>query len=584
MSFALKSIILLLVYLAAAKIGLAFGTVSGNATVFWPPGGIALAALLLGGLRYLPAVFAGAYLAAVMLDDPLIVCLGTSLGNTLETFIGFTLLQRYGSDALKLQRSKDLFQLILLGGLIPAVASTILGPLSLLAAGFISIDTLPDIMWNWWRSDVLGVAFFTPLILVFAQRRAFFPARDSAWEIFALWCVSLIAGPFILLGFSFGIPLEHHLGIAWLFPLATWAGIRTGRRNTALIQFMFLGFALASAHYNMGIFADDFARYGMANFWMFAMLLAIGGMELAILSSEQRRTLRQMTLNAKVFTVSTEGIIITDADNNIVAANPACIDITGHSAQEMIGRNPRLLASGRQSREFYEAMWKSLNGVGQWEGEIWNRRKDGTAYLSRLSIHTLTDAHDKVINRIGIFSDITELRAAQDAVMHQAHHDCLTNLPNRQLFRDRFSQQLAIARRHDAKFAVIYLDLDDFKPVNDALGHQAGDQLLVAVADRLTSLIREADTVSRFGGDEFAILVSEIMTQEDVVTLADKILEALRQPFNIEGHAIQVSGSLGIALYPDHGDNMETIMNRADAAMYLAKKRGNDSFVIAEAV
>lgn len=584
MPFVLKSIVLLLVYLAAAKIGLAFGTVAGNATVFWPPGGIALAAVLLGGLRYLPTVFVGAYLAAVILDDPLIVCLGTSLGNTLETYIAFTLLKRYTGLELKLDRTKDLFLVILLGGLIPAVASAMLGPLSLLAAGFITPDILPGIIWRWWRSDVLGIAFFTPLIIVFSQRKTFFSDRARTWETIALWVASLIAGPVILLGFSFGISFERTPDIAWLFPLVIWSGIRTGRRNTALIQFMFLSLALASAHFNLGVFANDFERYGLANFWMFAMLLAIGGMGLAILSSEQRHAIQQMALNAKVFTVSTEGIMITDANNNIVATNPSCSDITGYPSQEMIGRNPRLLSSGRHGREFYTEMWKSLNELGHWEGEIWNRRKDGEAYLEKLCIHTLTDSHDKVINRIAIFSDITEARAAQDAVTHQAHHDFLTNLPNRQLFRDRFNQQLAIAKRHEAKFAVIYLDLDNFKPVNDALGHQIGDQLLVAVANRLTALIREADTVSRLGGDEFSILVSEITTQDDVITLADKILEALRQPFFIEDHTIRVSGSLGIALYPDHGDNMEMLMHRADVAMYLAKKRGSDSYAIATPV
>jgi diguanylate cyclase (GGDEF)-like protein len=223
-------------------------------------------------------------------------------------------------------------------------------------------------------------------------------------------------------------------------------------------------------------------------------------------------------------------------------------------------------------------MWKSLIEVGHWEGELWNRRKDGVAYLEKLAIYTLKDAQGKVVNRIGVFSDITQSRAEQETVAHHAQHDFLTNLPNRMLFRDRFKQHLARARRDEKKFAVMYIDLDRFKPVNDKLGHQVGDQLLVAVAARLKLQVREVDTVSRFGGDEFAILLSEITTRNDVTNLADKILVALSLPFILDGHTVNISGSLGIAMYPDDGSDMDTIMSKADAAMYKAKHNGANTY------
>jgi len=217
-------------------------------------------------------------------------------------------------------------------------------------------------------------------------------------------------------------------------------------------------------------------------------------------------------------------------------------------------------------------MWQAINECGHWRGELWNRRKDGSAYLSSLYVHTLSDTRGRVVNRIGIFSDITESRMAQENVRHQAQHDYLTNLPNRLLFYDRFNQQMALANRHKSRFALIFFDLDKFKPVNDSLGHQAGDLLLIAVAKRLTAAVREIDTVSRFGGDEFAILLSDIAGQQEVCALSDKIQQLLNEPFSIETHSVSISASIGYALYPDHGKDIETMLNHADAEMYKTKQ------------
>lgn len=373
---------------------------------------------------------------------------------------------------------------------------------------------------------------------------------------------------------------DHPMSVAWLFPVLAWAGLRTGRRNTALIQLMFLCQALASAYLNVGIFSDDFAKYGLSNFWMFSMLLATVGMGLAIIFTSNRHAVQKAELNAQVFDVSHDGVMIVDAQNNIVSTNPAFTRITGYLPEEVVGKDPRLLSSGRHAPDFYHGLWESLQKTGNWDGEIWNRRKDGAVYLEQLSIRTVTDYRNRVISRVGIFSDITQEKADQESITHQAQHDFLTNLPNRLLFCDRFNQQLAFANRHGMKFAVIYLDLDDFKPVNDSLSHQVGDLLLVSVADRLTSLVREIDTVSRFGGDEFAILVSEVGSVEDATTLAGKVLTSLRQPFLLNEHTVKISGSLGIALYPDHGKDMESLMHSADTAMYQAKRNGGDSYAV----
>ena len=579
MPYIAKSSGLVIAYLAAAKIGLVFGTVSSSATLIWPSGGIALAALLLGGIRYLPAVFVAACLTAVMVDAPVIFAAGFSVGNALATYIGFSLLKRFDHLDHSLSRLRDLYMVILLGALVPSIVSAILCPLSLLASDMVTRDILPDVMWQWWRADVLGIALFTPIVLVFAKQKSRFFKPARTWEMLALWIASFFIGQSIFLGWKLpGITLDQPITFTWIFPLLIWAGMRAGRRNTALIQLMFMTQVFAGAYLDVGYFSDDFVRYGMANFWVFAMLLSVGGMALAILSTAQRKAAHLIELNAKVFAVSNDGIVIVDADNNIVEVNPAFTVLTGYTRDEVLGKNPRLLSSGKQGGEFFADMWKSLIEIGHWEGELWNRRKDGVAYLEKLFIYTLKDAQGKVVNRVGVFSDITQSRVEQETVAHHAQHDFLTNLPNRLLFRDRFNQQLASAKRYSRKFAVMYIDLDKFKPVNDTLGHQVGDLLLMAVADRLKSAVRETDTVSRFGGDEFAILVSDVISQKDVTSLAGKILGALSQPYILDRHTVNISGSLGIAIYPDDGTDMETILKNADAAMYKAKHRGSNTY------
>ena len=582
MSFLFKSLVLVIVYLVSAKIALIFGTVNHSVTILWPSGGIALAAVLLGGVRYLPAVFIAAYLTGLMLNTPLIFGLGAAIGNTLETYLGFVLLKRFGHVDLSLSRLNSLFALIALGALIPSVVSALLGPLSLLASGLITSEVLPDIMWRWWRADVLGITFFTPLILLFARKRPFIRNTAYIWELLALWLTSIAVGLMAFLAWSPFNFTNEAVGVAWIFPALTWAGLRTGRRNAALIQLLFLFQALASGYLKVGVFSDGFSYYGLSNFWILSMLLATVGLGLAIISALETHTARKNAQHAKAFEVSHDGVMIVDAHNSIVSVNSAFTDITGYQADEVIGKNPRLLSSGRQQDEFYSGMWKSLIELGHWKGEIWNRRKDGSIYLERLSIYTINDARNRVVNRVAIFSDITIEKSTHDAVLHQAQHDFLTNLPNRLLFSDRFTQMLAFSNRHHSKFAVIYLDLDHFKPVNDHFGHDVGDQLLITVAERLTSLIREVDTVSRFGGDEFAILVSEVDSIVDVTTLANKILNALSEPFILGINEVNVSGSLGIALYPEHGNEIGVIMSRADDAMYEAKQAGNNTYRIAE--
>ncbi|MEO8170486.1 MAG: PAS domain S-box protein, partial [Oxalobacteraceae bacterium] len=285
----------------------------------------------------------------------------------------------------------------------------------------------------------------------------------------------------------------------------------------------------------------------------------------------------QLQLAAKVFEQSGEGITITDARRNIVMINHAFTTITGYSAAEAIGKNPRLLSSGHQDQDFYRAMWKSVNANGHWQGEVWNRRKNGSIYPEWLSISQLRDASGTPTHYIGIFSDISQHKAAQEHIQRLAHFDALTGLPNRSLLKDRVDHALGSAQRNQEPLALMFLDLDHFKNINDSLGHRIGDELLIALSKRLSLEVREQDTVSRLGGDEF-IMVLPNTDPAGAAHVAGKLLKSALQPYHIEQYELTITPSIGIAMYPGDGDDFDTLSKRADAAMYRAKQSGRNNY------
>lgn len=285
----------------------------------------------------------------------------------------------------------------------------------------------------------------------------------------------------------------------------------------------------------------------------------------------------QLRQAAAVFDNSPQAIIVCDRDNNISAVNPAFTAITGYEAVEVLGRNPALLSSGRQDRDFYAAMWQSLRTTGLWQGEVWNRRKDGNVYCEWLSITRINDAAGNPTSYIGMFVDITSRKEAEARVLWQANYDMLTELPNRRLLNDRLNQAIMRAMRHGRPGAVLLIDLDHFKEINDSLGHTAGDALLVETARRLQAAVRESDTVARLGGDEFVVLLDEIGTAEDARLVAEKINATLARAYRIEGHDYFISGSIGISVFPNDGRAGDDLIKHADAAMYAAKDAGRNA-------
>ena len=292
----------------------------------------------------------------------------------------------------------------------------------------------------------------------------------------------------------------------------------------------------------------------------------------------QKQTEEQLSLSAQVFVNSQEAIMITDSMNNIIKVNQAFTDITGYSEMEVIGKNPRILKSGRHESGFYQSLWQTLLSTGNWHGEVWDRRKNGEIYPKWVTINIVRNELGEISNFIALFSDITERKASFDRIQRLAHYDTLTNLPNRSLLNERLESAIAGAKRNGLKIGILFLDLDRFKNVNDSLGHFAGDLLLQTVANRLKRCVRDMDTVARLGGDEFVIILNGIKDAADAAHVAQKILESLSEPVMIENQEIVTTPSMGISIYPDDGQNHTTLIKNADAAMYHAKDLGRGNF------
>lgn len=293
-----------------------------------------------------------------------------------------------------------------------------------------------------------------------------------------------------------------------------------------------------------------------------------------------RETEFESQISSLVYDSAFEGVLITDLAGDILAVNPAFTRITGYSAEEVVGRNPRLLKSGAQDRQFYDDLWHTLRTQGRWQGEIRNRKKSGEIYPEWLTLTAARDGEGKVLSYIAVFSDLSRLMSAEKRLFHLAHHDTLTGLPNRQLFQDRLQQAIGQARRRGEAFSVMFIDLDRFKPINDTLGHAVGDLVLREVARRLTASIRAVDTIARFGGDEFVILAPGLSGEHGIGLVADKVIGALLTPISVEGHDLIVGASIGCAVYPEHGDDGDALLRHADRVMYQAKQSGGNTHAI----
>jgi diguanylate cyclase (GGDEF)-like protein/PAS domain S-box-containing protein len=292
--------------------------------------------------------------------------------------------------------------------------------------------------------------------------------------------------------------------------------------------------------------------------------------------SEQRLAASESRYRA-IFDSAAEGIMLTDAALRIVQVNPAFSEITGYAAEEVLGRTPSMLGSGRHDEDFFRDLLATLVATGRWQGEVWNRRKDGDLYVQWMSAVRLGEA-DAPEGFVATMTDITSRKQSEERLRFRANHDALTGLPNRRLFEDRLQSAIASALRHGERFALMLVDLDRFKGVNDRFGHLAGDALLVEVGRRLQLCVRASDTVARLGGDEFAVILGEVGGREDAAEVAGRICASMAEPFELGEGVAQVGASVGVALGPQDDADAEELQRRADAALYSVKHGGRGSF------
>ena len=292
---------------------------------------------------------------------------------------------------------------------------------------------------------------------------------------------------------------------------------------------------------------------------------------------ENRERLRQA---AAVFDCTREGVLVTDTQGLIVHVNRAFMEITGYQCEDVMGQRPSLFKSGRHSAHFYQQMFQALESTGEWSGEIWNRRKSGEVYPQWQTIRVIHDDQGKVSHYVAVFSDISAMKNSEHELAHLAHHDPLTDLPNRLLFTDRAEQALASAQVHKRGCALLLMDLDHFKIINDSLGHNVGDQLLKLVAERLSGLFGPGVTLARLGGDEFAVLAESCPQVVQAAALAQRMLNAMKDPFIFDGNQLFISASIGISLFPSDALSAEQLLRNADSALFKAKSAGREGYAL----
>ncbi|MCG5497170.1 EAL domain-containing protein [Ectothiorhodospira variabilis] len=294
--------------------------------------------------------------------------------------------------------------------------------------------------------------------------------------------------------------------------------------------------------------------------------------------TERNRAEERLRLADRVFQAADEGIMVTDMQGRIVAVNPAFTRISGYTEEDALGQTPALLHSGRQDASFYQRLWRNLLQLGHWRGEIWNRRKNGEIYPEWLTISAVRNDDGEIIHYVGVFSDIGQIKEAQQQLEFMAHYDPLTGLANRALLRDRLKHALRRAERKKSTLTLLFLDLDRFKTINDTLGHNLGDLLLQTVAQRMKNTVRASDTLSRLGGDEFVLLLEDEINVQEINTLCEKLLNVLEAPMLLEGHELVITASIGVATYPDDGVDADALLKNADLAMYEAKTQGRNAY------
>ncbi len=386
-----------------------------------------------------------------------------------------------------------------------------------------------------------------------------------------LACVFLWIDWLLPLGIADGILFTNIVLVGWWMPGQKQTVIQLAIASSLLVV---VGYLLSPSSDVPVWFVLVNRGYALFTIWSTAIILGIAKTAMAVVENQ--------SIELKKLSVAVEhspaSVIITDSHGTIEYVNPRFSELTGYTWADVVGQNPRLLQSGLQDAATYASLWQSITANKTWRGDLLDKKKSGELYWASVSISTVCDVTGKILYFIGVQEDVTHIRNLEAQLREQAESDALTGLPNRKLFQDRLQQAVLLGERHQQTFVLMFVDLDRFKWVNDTLGHDAGDALLIEVSRRLKGVVRKSDTVARLGGDEFTVILSIILHKSMAEFVARKILEQLQTPFHLKGQEVVISGSVGISLFPSDGTTGQELAKNADTAMYQAKKSGRNTF------
>jgi diguanylate cyclase (GGDEF)-like protein/PAS domain S-box-containing protein len=578
-------------YVLLAKVVLGFFSANGVVSIVWPSSGLALAALLIGGNRYLPALFVGALIANVVAGLPLGLAAAIAAGNTMEAFAGAWLVTRGGKFDSYLGSLPDYLRLVFLAGFAACCVAALGGSTALLISGFVTSAQYLENLIRWWLGDVLGIVLITPVILTWRRAPDGWRNPRRIAEFLFMFALLFVASQLVFLDLLHrpnGIG-EQIFGGYWMFLVIVIVAIRFQVQGVALALVTTATLALNGAVQGAGHFAHNVGANQLVTLWFYIMVLSAVGMVVATYHVERKQAEQARSDSEEQYrlliTTMPEGVTLQDENSRILAFNQSAERILGLTGDQLTGKSS------------FDANWRSVHedgspflgethpvvqtlATGLPQSDVIMGIHKPTGELVWISINVtpiFKEGKTKPYRVVATMHDITERKLAEERIERLAHFDQLTSLPNRTLLNDHFKYALSLAQRNHESLAVMFLDLDHFKNINDALGHGIGDQVLVEAAKRLKATLREQDTLSRLGGDEF-ILILPATNADGAAQLAAKLIEVVSQPCLIEQHELSVTPSLGIAIYPDDGTSLELLSRNADTAMYRAKQEGRNSF------
>ncbi len=570
---------LAVLYYASAEIGLHFSG-ANPITLVWPPTGLALAALLIYGRSLWVGVLIGALVTEIGTGVPVAAAAGIAAGNTLEAILGLWLLSRAGFDR-SLNRPRDIWLLILLGAGISTCVSAFIGVFSLWMGRVVAMHDVPVSLLHWWMGDALSNLVFAPLILSFFNGGV--DVRLYSFRRLVEVGLLLVLAEFACLMVFFGwmpTPADLHQKIFILLPLVVWAALRFLQQGAALLTVSIAGFSLWSLANGIGHHGGGL-HLALVNYWLYIVILATTG--LFISAAYGGRLKVEAVMDAKLSMYDSliaahsdvgECVFVIEA-GRVVYVNEAMSRVFGYTSEEIMALPSFLDMVHPADRESIRTKhFNRLAGIAvETRYEALGLTKDGRTL--NLELAAVVHGRDRVTV---VLLDITARKQSEARLLHMANHDDLTDLPNRILLQERIEHALQRSQRDLSVIALLFIDLDRFKNINDTMGHYVGDLLLKEVAIRLRGCLRESDTICRLGGDEFVVLIEQINETQYMSDVARKILQVLGQPFELQGQEIYIGASIGISVYPEDGADFNALLKNADVAMYRAKESGRNTF------